>query len=87
MRSALPILCFLTLAVGGFAQTRNQAKGAAPARTQTYTAPRTADGKPDLQGIWQAMNTASFNVEPHSPAWGIRAGTGVIVDPADGLIP
>jgi hypothetical protein len=27
--------------------------------------PRTADGKPDLNGIWQAMNTANYDVEDH----------------------
>ncbi len=58
------------------------------ARAQAkYTAPRTADGKPDLQGIWEIRNTASFNVEAHGADSGIRAGTGVIVDPPDGKIP
>jgi hypothetical protein len=37
----------------GYAQTQS----AAP-----YKAPRTPDGKPDLQGIWMARNAASFNV-------------------------
>ena len=36
------------------------------AQTQAYKAPRTADGKPNLNGIWQAMNTANWNVEGHS---------------------
>jgi hypothetical protein len=26
--------------------------------------PRTKDGKPDLNGIWQAMNSANFDLEP-----------------------
>src|ERR1700688_3942386 len=30
---------------------------------QAYTAPRTPDGKPDLQGIWEVLNTAADNVE------------------------
>ena len=27
--------------------------------------PRTPDGRPDLNGIWQAMNTANFDLEDH----------------------
>jgi hypothetical protein len=34
----------------------------AVAFAQTYKAPRTSDGKPDLQGIWIARNAASFDV-------------------------
>ncbi len=41
----------------------------APARAQTapekqapYVAPRTIDGKPDLQGIWETRNAAAFDV-------------------------
>ncbi|MBM0108791.1 hypothetical protein JM946_29010 [Steroidobacter sp. S1-65] len=28
--------------------------------------PRTKDGKPDLNGIWQAMNSANYDLEPHA---------------------
>ncbi|HJY39407.1 MAG TPA: hypothetical protein VJ299_18160, partial [Steroidobacteraceae bacterium] len=27
---------------------------------------RTADGKPDLNGIWEAMGSAHWNLEPHT---------------------
>ncbi len=33
-------------------------------------APRTPSGKPDLSGIWQAMTSAHYNVEPHAAAEG-----------------
>jgi len=31
-----------------------------------YRAPRTADDRPDLNGIWQALNTAHYNLEAHA---------------------
>ena len=31
----------------------------------TYKAPRTADGQPDLNGFWQALNTAYWDIEEH----------------------
>jgi hypothetical protein len=32
---------------------------------ESYQAPRTADGVPDLNGIWQALNTANFDIQAH----------------------
>jgi hypothetical protein len=60
---------------------------AVPLAAQSYKAPRTPDGKPDLQGIWQVMNTAAVNLEDHIAVLGMPAGRSVIVDPADGKIP
>ena len=31
-----------------------------------FMAPRTADGRPDLGGIWQALGTANHNIEGHA---------------------
>src|SRR6266487_3725285 len=48
------------------------AAGQAPA----YRAPRTPDGKPDLNGIWQALNEANYDIQAHTarPAMALRAG-------------
>jgi hypothetical protein len=35
-------------------------------RGQTFQPARTADGKPDLNGIWQALNTANFDIQSHA---------------------
>jgi hypothetical protein len=31
-----------------------------------YKPPRGPDGKPDLSGVWQVMNTANWDIEPHA---------------------
>ncbi len=40
--------------------------------------PRTADGKPNLQGIWQVRNRASSDLEGHVARLGMPAGTSVV---------
>ena len=37
-----------------------------------------ADGKPDLNGIWEAMNTASWDIQDHNGQWGVPPGLGVV---------
>src|SRR5262245_5918819 len=44
-----------------------------------YKAPRTLDGKPDLQGIWRVMNSANVNIQDHSASSMGPAGHGVVV--------
>jgi len=56
--------------------------------TTAYRAPRTADGKPDLNGIWQAINTANWDIQDHparegpiaslGAAFSVPAGQGVV---------
>ncbi|MBI4885854.1 MAG: hypothetical protein HY824_02065 [Acidobacteria bacterium] len=40
--------------------------------------PRTPDGKPNLQGIWQAVNTAAWDIQDHAARLGVPAGQGVV---------
>jgi hypothetical protein len=34
-------------------------------RAEPYQAPRTTDGRPDLNGVWQAVNTAHHDLQAH----------------------
>jgi hypothetical protein len=73
--------------VAGFLQggTGTASQGPAP-----YQAPRTVygDGKPDLNGIWQALNTANWDIEDHpmapGPVWQLGALGGV--PPGQGVV-
>ena len=49
---------------------------ASAGQSEHYRAPRAADGNPDLNGIWQAMNTANYDLETHMarPAMALRDG-------------
>jgi hypothetical protein len=55
-----------------FCLSAGQANGQTPA----YRAPRTADGRPNLNGIWQAMNTANWDIQGHTAAAGPVPGLG-----------
>ena len=49
-----------------------------PAAGQVFTPPRTPDGKPNLQGIWQVLNTAAWDIQDHHAQLGVPAGQGVV---------
>jgi hypothetical protein len=52
------------------------AMGVVPLAGQAYRTPRGPGGKPDLNGIWQALNEANYDIEAHvaRPAMALRSG-------------
>src|SRR6185295_10994029 len=67
MKTRLLRIVFSVAVIAAFAR---------PAAGQAF--PRAADGKPDLSGIWQAVNTANWNVLSHNAEKDVPAGLGVV---------
>jgi hypothetical protein len=76
-RPLVPLfLLALTLSLGTVLHSAVAAQGrGAAARTAI---PRTSDGKPNLQGIWQVRNTANVDLLDHPATQGGRAGRSVV---------
>jgi len=55
------------------------------AQMVAYKAPRTPDGKPDLNGIWQAINTANWDIQDHPARQGIVLSLGAAFSVPGGL--
>ena len=64
--------CFRNPIIAGVPLAIVLSLGVAPAAGQapSYRAPRTADGKPNLNGIWQALNSADWDLQGHAAAKG-----------------
>jgi hypothetical protein len=73
---AAPVLLALTLCLGAVHGPSLAAQGRGA--TARAAIPRTSDGKPNLQGIWQVRNTAAVNLLDHAASHGARAGRSVV---------
>jgi hypothetical protein len=77
MRPRFPALILATaLSVSRFVAT--SAAGEATQNPGAAAIPRTSDGKPDLSGIWQVINTAAWDIQDHSAQKGVPGGQGVV---------
>ena len=57
----------------------------AASQTTTYKATRTPDGKPNLNGIWQALNTANWDLEGHAERPSLVVALGAVGAEPGGL--
>jgi hypothetical protein len=60
----------------------------ASGKAEEFKAPRTADGKADLNGIWQALNTANWDIQEHAARAGLVVALGAAgaVPPGLGVV-
>jgi hypothetical protein len=65
-----------------------QAPAAGGQAAPAYRAPRTADKRPNLNGIWQAMNEANWDIQPHAAGFGRVVALGAVdaVPPGMGIV-
>ena len=76
------------LAIALFVAAEAPASAQARGGSSSYRAPRAADGHPDLTGIWQAVNTANWDLQDHpahqgpvtalGASFSVPAGAGVV---------
>lgn len=77
MKTLVAALAVVGLTVAAPAVAQAQGKGKAAA---AYKAPRGPDGKhPDLNGVWQVMNTANWDIEPHAARAALQLRPGPFV--------
>lgn len=76
------LMLAVALAGAWFAMTVS--RGQEPA----YRAAQTGDGHPDISGIWQAINSAHWNVEPHAATAGpvFELGAAGAIPPGLGVV-
>ncbi len=75
------------LAMAGAAAVLLLTAGQAAGQSSTYQAARTADGVPDLNGIWQAIGTAHWDIQDHPAYPGLPVGGAIgAVPPGQGIV-
>ena len=70
MRIFFKLLLVVTVLTLTVAALMAQAPAPAAGQAQGYRAPRTADGRPNLNGVWQALNEANWDLLPHAANFG-----------------
>jgi len=81
-REGVPVKCWFVASTIFLAVSAAVVLTPTPSAAQTapaaYNPPRTPDGHPDLQGVWQVLNTAQWDIQDHGATLGVPAGRGVV---------
>jgi hypothetical protein len=74
----LSSLTAIIAAAAVFGSSARSVAAQGPVTRPPYTPPRTANGQPDVQGVWQVLNSAAWNLEDHPGSTGVPAGQSVV---------
>jgi len=78
MKRSGPVRFAVAVIVLGSAPLMVLAQAPVAAKTSSAAARKLADGRPDLNGIWEAVNTAAWDIQDHGGQLGIPPGLGVV---------
>jgi len=85
-RGSIPVATFAGLMLATLpAVAQTPAQTARPAAASSARIPRAPDGKPNLNGIWQAMNTADWDLSPHNAQQSLVLQAGALLAEPAGI--
>src|SRR6187399_1618577 len=73
---ALPSICFAAIAALTLIRCGAPQPSSPPAPVSSL--PRTPDGRVNLNGVWQVLNTASWDIQDHSAQLDVPPGQGIV---------
>jgi len=83
---SIPVATFAGLMLAALpAAAQTPAQTARPAAASASRLPRTPDGKPNLNGIWQVMNTADWDLSPHNAQQSLVLQAGALLAEPAGI--
>ena len=77
-RWPLALVVTLIVAIAALMLIRVASQPASPPQASVSSLPRTPDDRPNLNGVWQVLTTASWDIQDHPARLGVPAGQGVV---------
>lgn len=77
-RWLLVSLVLVIAAMAALTLVRVATQPSSPPRASASSVPRTPDGRPNLNGVWQVLNTASWDIQDHQAQLDVPPGQGVV---------
>jgi len=77
-RLLVVLLVIFIAAIAALTLLRRSATQPSSVRAQDSSLPRTPDGRPNLNGVWQVLNTASWDIQDHQAQLDVPPGQGIV---------